>query len=148
MSYTNLIYHVIFSPKNRERVLSPNVQRSIYHLLYRQILRHEGKVYRINGVEDHIHMLFSLPPTRALSEVMKVTKQETSKTISRENIIPNWVGWQDGFGGFTVSYWDKDKVIDYIIKQEEHHKTVTFMDEYRQLLRENGLEDDLPWLKL
>lgn len=147
MSFTNLIYHVIFSPKNREPILHKDIKRDVYVLLYRQILRHGGKVYRINGPEDHIHMLFSLPPMRALSDVMKIIKQKTSKAIVNDKIVQNWMGWQEGYGGFTVSYLEKNKVIQYIIDQEEHHRRVSFLDEYTQLLRENGCGDESPWLK-
>lgn len=96
MSYTQLLYHIVFATKNRMPVIEPQWQRQLYVLLYRQILRHRGKVFRINGMPDHVHMMVSLPAIFSLSEVMKIVKQETSKQIA--DVIPGWWGWQDGYG--------------------------------------------------
>lgn len=140
MSYTQLLYHIVFATKNRMPVIEPQWQRQLYVLLYRQILRHRGKVFRINGMPDHVHMLVSLAPIFSLSEVMKIVKQETSKQIA--DVIPGWWGWQDGYGAFSCSFREKDRIINYIVNQQVHHGRENFNDEYRRLLEENGVPYD------
>lgn len=112
-------------------------------LIYRQIIRLKGKVYRINGMADHVHILAYFPANQALSEIVRVIKQETSKSIG--DFIPHWEGWQEGYGCFTCSFREKDSVIQYIINQQTHHKNESFISEYQRMLIENGFSKDDPY---
>ena len=103
-------------------------------------------LYRINGVEDHIHILSSLHPSVALSELVKDIKVSSSLFIKKQKLFLDFDGWQEGYGGFTYSIKEKDKLIDYVKNQEEHHKSISFRDEYIQLLNDHHDEFDEKYL--
>jgi len=103
-------------------------------------------LYRINGVEDHIHIITHLHPTIALSSLIKDMKIASSIWIKKENIFPDFNGWQDGYGAFTYSINDKDRLIEYVKNQREHHKMKSFKEEYTELLKEHGIEFDEKYL--
>ena len=102
----------------------------------------KSKLYRIGGTENHIHLLVDMHPTFALSDFMKELKEYSSKWLSVNSNFPDFKGWAVSFAGFTYNINDKQKIIDYIINQKEHHKTISFEEEYRNFLIENGIEID------
>jgi len=91
-------------------------------------------------MEDHLHILTSLHPTVALSDLVKDLKVSSSQFIKENQVFPQFNGWQTGYGAFTYSYDAKEHLIEYIKNQEEHHKTMTFLDEYQNFLNEFGIE--------
>jgi len=103
-------------------------------------------VVAINSVEDHIHILFSQHRTKSQSEILKELKQSSSKWLKTKPELPHFT-WQGGYGAFSVSSSQKKNVIDYIAKQQEHHQTVSFKDEFRQFLIKNGVpfDEDYVW---
>jgi REP element-mobilizing transposase RayT len=103
-------------------------------------------LYRINGVEDHIHILTSLHPSVCLSGLVKDIKVSSSKWIKENGVFPHFTHWQDGYGAFTDNDREKKRLIEYIKKQETHHKKVSFVDEYKALLLEAGIEFDDTYL--
>lgn len=143
MSFTKLFYHVIFSPKNRENLIRKDIQRDVYKILFESSKENQAFVHRIGGTSDHVHMLIELPPMVPLSDFMQNTKKSSSHSL--KSLIRHWPGWQEGYGGFTCSYREIDIIKQYIINQEEHHKTISFKDEYRQWLIENGISPDAPY---
>ena len=100
----------------------------------------------INSVEDHIHILFSQHRTKSQSEILKELKQSSSKWLKTKPELPHFT-WQGGYGAFSVSSSQKKNVINYIAKQQEHHQTVSFKDEFRQFLIKNGVpfDEDYVW---
>ena len=104
------------------------------------------RLYRINGVEDHLHILTSIHPTVCPSDLVKDIKIGTSKWIKEGNVFPAFTHWQDGYGAFTVSHGDKDAVMEYIKGQEAHHKKVSFKDELREFLIKHGVKFDEKYL--
>lgn len=103
-------------------------------------------LYRINGIADHIHILSDVHPTICLSDYVKDIKVASSLWMRESGKFPAFEGWQEGYGAFTYSINEKEKIINYIKNQKEHHKTETFHDEYRRLLVENGIEFDGKYL--
>lgn len=103
-------------------------------------------LYRINGVEDHIHILSDLHPTVSLADFVKDIKVSSSIWMKESGKFPAFVGWQEGYGAFTYSIRERDMIINYIRKQKEHHKKETFQDEYKRLLIENDVEFDERYL--
>jgi putative transposase len=99
-------------------------------------------LYRINGVEDHLHLFTSLHSTVCLSDLVKAVKTSTAKWIKEKGVFPAFTNWQDGYGAFTISHGDKDAVIEYIKNQEEHHRQVSFRDEFREMLVKFGVQFD------
>ncbi len=103
-------------------------------------------LYRINGVEDHIHIITHIHPTIAVASIVKDIKTASSTWIKEEKIFPDFDSWQVGYGAFTYSIKEKDRLVKYVKNQEEHHKIVTFKDEYIELLKEHGISFDEKYL--
>lgn len=102
----------------------------------------KGKAYSINGTADHVHLLVSVPPTISLSEAMKFIKANSSRWASEK-----WKGrkpfsWQTGYGAFSVSKSNVSSVIKYIDTQEEHHRKISFQEEFIAFLKRHGIEYD------
>jgi REP element-mobilizing transposase RayT len=95
---------------------------------------------------DHIHIFSDLHPTVCLSDYIKDIKLASSAWIKENRFFPEFPGWQDGYGAFTYTINEKQKVINYIMNQKEHHKKETSFDEYKRLLIENGIEFDEKYL--
>lgn len=103
-------------------------------------------LYRINGVEDHIHIVTHLHPSVSLASLVKDIKVSSSLYIKENKIFEDFKGWQSGYGAFTYSIKERERVINYVKNQEEHHRVKTFKEEYIELLEEHGIEFDEKYL--
>ena len=145
-SFTQIYYHIVFSKKNREPVLKPEMREEMFRYI-RGIIQNKGcHLYRINGVEDHLHILTSLDPKIPLADLVKDLKLATSKWIKESKAFPQFSHWQDGYGAFTHCHKEKDRIVEYIKGQVEHHRKVSFHQELRKLLVEAGVEFDEKYL--
>jgi REP element-mobilizing transposase RayT len=99
-------------------------------------------LYKINGTENHVHILTDLHPSVAVADYMREIKASSSKWIKENGKFPVFTGWSEGYGAFTCSYMDLGSIIDYIRNQREHHASKNFEEEYRSLLRLSGIEPD------
>jgi REP element-mobilizing transposase RayT len=99
-------------------------------------------LYRINGVEDHLHIVTHLHPSVSLASLVKDIKVASSLHIKEQNLFEGFIGWQDGYGAFTYTVKEKDRLIEYVKNQEEHHKKKCFKKEYIALLKENRVQFD------
>ena len=145
-TYTQTIYHIVFATKHRERVLDKPRREDLFRYIWGIVKNHDCHLFRLNGVEDHVHILTSLHPTVALADLVKAVKTGSSKWIKEENVFPQFSHWQDGYGAFTHSIREKNPLIDYIKDQENHHRRVDYLDEYRTLLQDAGIEFDEKYL--
>lgn len=145
MSFCNLLYHIVFATKNREQLIRPEIERRVYGLLYTIMTNKKAHVLRIGGMMDHVHIFVNIPPDISVSEFIKELKRESSIVMKSEKIIPNWNGWQNGYAAFSYSRYDIDKIVTYITNQKEHHRTVSFIDEYKAWLIENGISETEPY---
>ena len=145
-SYRQILYHLTFHTKNSDKVLDGSNNNELYKYIWGILRNNNCKLYRINGVEDHIHIVCDLHPSIALADLMKVVKVSTSIWIKEQKIYPLFSHWAEGYGAFTFSLKEKDSVIKYVINQQEHHKTESFRDEYIRILKENGIEFDDKYL--
>jgi putative transposase len=145
-TYTQTYYHIIFSTKNREPVLKIEKREDLSRFIWGIIKNKHCHLYRINGVADHVHLLTSLHPTVNLAGFVKDIKLASSQWIKDNRVFPNFSYWQDGYGAFTHSHAETDRVVEYIKTQAEHHKKVSFHDELRKLLAEAGVEFDERYL--
>ena len=100
------------------------------------------KVLAINGMLDHVHILVGMRPTQAPSDLMEQLKGSSSKWINEQRFIKTKFAWQDGFGAFSYTKNHVPNVTNYVLNQKEHHKKVSFLDEYRKLLRDSDIEFD------
>jgi REP element-mobilizing transposase RayT len=141
-TFTSLLCHLIFSTKNREPFLDPELRPRLFGYMG-GILREEGATPLIvNGPEDHVHALVATPPTRALSDVMRVLKTNSSRWVHEQWPEKKAFAWQAGYGAFSVSKSNAEEVRRYVENQEEHHKHVSFQDEFRAFLHRHGISFD------
>lgn len=112
----------------------------LYKYIWGIIKNKKCKLYRINGIEDHIHIFSDLHPSISLADYIKDIKVASSIWMKSSGLFPDFEGWQDSYGAFTYSTKEKDNVINYIKNQKEHHKKETFYDEFKRLLTQNGIE--------
>jgi REP element-mobilizing transposase RayT len=145
-TYTQIIYHVVFATKHRECVLAKPRRDDLFRYIWGIVKNHEGHLFRINGVEDHVHILTSLHPTVTLADLVKAIKTGSAKWIKENQAFPQFDLWQEGYGAFTHSIREKDALIEYIKNQEAHHGREDFLDEYRRLLHDAGVEFDEKYL--
>ena len=144
MSYTNLLYHIVFGTKGRLPLITKEGKADFYKYLGGTIRGLGGTAFEINGIEDHVHLLVKIPPTIAVSDFLRDLKSNSSKK-AKELINPKF-GWQRRFGAFTVSESQFDAVRNYIRIQEEHHKKYDFKHEFESLLKAHNIEiDDFVW---
>jgi REP element-mobilizing transposase RayT len=146
-SYTNLLYHLIFSTKNREPWLERSFRGDLFGQVAGVIKEKQGIVLAVNGVEDHVHILAKLRPNRSVSQVLSDVKSRTSGWVHRHVPQLPAFAWQTGYGAFTVSQSQVERVRQYIKDQEAHHRKMPFKDELRALLRTHGfeLDEELLW---
>lgn len=112
----------------------------LFKYIWGIIKKTKGTLFQINGTEDHIHILMDLHPTIALADMIKKIKIDTNKYIKRNQLFPHFTNWQDGYAAFTFSENDKERLVRYVKNQEKHHQRISFIDEYKQLLKENNID--------
>lgn len=140
-TFTQLYCHIVFSTKNREPALSIE-WRDELHAYLAGTCHHLGSIHQtIGGVEDHVHCLVVLPKTMSVADFVKHIKRSATQWIRAEQSVTGF-HWQEGYGAFSVSSSTVEHVKNYIRNQEEHHKTMSFVDEYRSLLEKVGLSYD------
>jgi len=139
-TYTQILYHIVYGTKDHQGTL--DLDRHDDLCRYKAgILRNKNCiVYKVGGHVDHLHILTSLHPSLALADLVKDAKISTSGWIKTEKVFPHFGGWQDGYGAFTCSWKDKDRIANYIANQREHHQRKTFRDEYIEMLEKAGIE--------
>jgi len=133
-SLANVTTHMVFSTKNRSPMLQPDVKKRVLPYLAATLNNHGCPCLAVGGVEDHVHLLFQLGRTIALAQVAEKVKTGSSKAVG-----PG-LTWQSGYGAFAISSGDVEAARHYVLTQEEHHRKVSFQDEYRELLRAAGIE--------
>ena len=141
-THQQLLYHVVFSTKNRQRGLTDGFREEVFAYMAGTAKELEGFALKIGGYYDHAHLLVRIPAKVAVSTFVGQLKANTSKHINETSGLLKKFGWQDGFGAFTVSPSQKDKVATYIEDQMEHHSKESFEDEYLKLLKRHGVEFD------
>lgn len=145
-TYTQILYQIVFSTKYREpSLLKPN-REQLYQYVWGVLKNKSCHLYRIGGIEDHIHIVTHLHPSVSLASLVKDIKLSSSDYIKTQRLFPDFKGWQNGYGGFTYSFKDKDRLIDYVKNQEQHHLAVNYRDELTALLKEHGIEFDERYL--
>jgi putative transposase len=143
-THTSLHYHLVFSTKERVPLINAKWRNDL-HAYLGGIARGLGATpLRVGGVEDHVHLIVGAKPAMSPADLVRDLKRESGKWV-RDIIGPDFA-WQEGYGGFSVSRWDVERVIEYIANQEEHHRRVTFQEEYLAFLGEQGVAFDPRYL--
>jgi putative transposase len=143
-TYTNLWMHVIFSTKDRERLLDAAVKPRLFAYMASIIENQEGQPLLVNGPSDHVHMLFVLPANLSLAELVRKVKANSSRWVHQNcPALGGFVAWQAGYAGFSVSASKVGEVKRYIANQEQHHRHVTFQEEVLAFLKRHGIQYDV-----
>lgn len=145
-TYTQIYIHVVFAVQERACVIQKEWREELFKYIAGILKNHHVKLLAIGGVEDHIHILFALNPKLALSDLIRDVKANSSKLINERRFIRGKFYWQEGFGAFSYSRSQIDKVAKYILNQEEHHNSRSFKDEYVELLSKFAVDYDDKYL--
>jgi putative transposase len=141
-SLSRILVHLIFSTRNRDPYLTPEIRAELHPYLA-VVLRENGcPSLQVGGVEDHVHLLFGLSRTRTVAQAVEKVKTSSSKWMKTRGEATASFHWQAGYGAFSVSQSDADRVVRYIQDQAEHHRKVTFQEEYRQFLHRHQVSYD------
>jgi REP element-mobilizing transposase RayT len=142
MSHTagNLLLHLIFSTKDRQPLITPEIRADLFAYLGGIIREMHGTALIINGTADHVHMLVRIRPSHSAAEIARVVKTNSSRWVHEKYNLR--FAWQTGYGAFSVSESSVAAVSRYIATQEEHHKKLTFQEEYVAFLKKNKIPYD------
>ncbi len=139
---SRLFFHVILTTKGREKVLFQERREDLYREIW-HIHRNLGcRLICVSGSEEHIHILVAYKPTISLDEYVNAVKSGAAAWTAAEAVFPQFAGWYEDYAAFSVSEEDCPMVSDFIKADGERHRTVSFLDEYKQLLTEEGIEFD------
>ena len=139
-SYNQIWIHAIWSTKVRLPLIHKAVEKTIHHYLTDQLRELGCPVRIVNGMPDHIHVLFLLSPQKSIADVIKQIKGSSSHYINANNLIDHKFAWQTGYAAYSVSESVVDKVFQYIKNQKEHHQQNTFQQEYEEFIELHGLK--------
>ena len=146
MSYSNLLYHCVFSTKNRLPLINENLKSDLYSYIGGIVRSHGGALLEIGGMPDHVHLLARFKPTISVSDMLREIKSGSSKWANEEKPGLHKFGWQDGYAAFTVSRSQVEQVRTYIRNQAEHHLGMDYMAELVELLEKHEIEYDERYL--
>jgi REP element-mobilizing transposase RayT len=141
-SFTSCHLHVVFSTKERRRLITLDLQQRLWPYLGGIARENKIKALCVGGVEDHVHILLSLPSTVAISKAVQLLKGNSSKWIHETFPAQHGFAWQEGYGAFSIGISGVDDTIKYIQSQSEHHRTKLFKEEFVAFLKKHGLEYD------
>ena len=145
-SYRQILYHLTFHTQNSEKVLHHSENDELFKYIWGIMKNKNCKLFRINGIEDHIHIVCDLHPSVALADLVKDIKVASWKWIKEKNIYPEFSYWSESYGAFTLSIREKDTIIKYVMNKQEHHKKESFREEFIRFLKENGIAFDEKYL--
>lgn len=145
-SYRQILYHILFATDQRKPTLDERYCSDLYQYICGIAKHRNTRIYQINGVADHIHILCDLHPSISLGNFVKEIKVATNAWMKTSGKFSIFEGWQDGYGAFTYSYKEKSILIRYIKNQKTHHDIESLEEEYRRLLKENGVAYDERYL--
>ena len=147
MSHSCNYQHIVFHTAHSQATIPEGSKRILFAYIFAMCRSHNVALIRINSYLNHVHMLVKLPPTTAVADFVKMVKQNTSVAFKGHAEFPNFCGWNEGYGAFSVSMQNVDMVVNYIKRQEQHHGNVSYKDEYIALLHENHIAVDEYTLK-
>ncbi len=145
-TYSQLYIHCVFAVKYRAAVISTEWEDRLHKYITGIVQNNGHKLLAINSVSDHLHLFFGLHPKQSISDLMRLVKGDSSEFINKEKLTKSKFQWQEGYGGFSNSRSQIDGVVKYVLNQKEHHKKITFRDEYLKLLKNYEIDFDEKYL--
>jgi putative transposase len=146
VSYISSYFHCVFSTKDRRPIIDADLRERLWPFLGGIARQNKMRALEIGGVEDHVHLLLSLPATMPIAKAMQLIKGGSSKWVHETFPEQRLFAWQVKYGAFSVSASQLDTVVRYIQGQEEHHRKQTFKEEFVTLLVKHGIEYDERYL--
>src|SRR5437763_16676447 len=138
-SFVNSLFHCVFSTKERRPIIRPDLQERLWPYMGGIAREHDVKALAIGGVEDHVHLLLSLPSTLAVAKAVQLIKGGSSKWVHDTFPELEHFAWQEGYGAFSIGISQLDVTKAYIGNQKEHHRKKTFQEEFLAFLKKHGL---------
>ena len=145
-TYTSLLYHLVWSTKEWKPIIDDRIETEMHKYLGGTIGELGGSALLVGGMPDHVHVLAVFPARRALSDLMRELKANSSGWVHEKFPALREFAWQTGYGAFTVSQSQKAKVLDYIARQKEHHRVKTFQEEFVAMLERHEIGYDPKYL--
>jgi len=145
-TFTNLLFHIVYSTKYRKPAIRLEWQDDLYGYLGGILRDQKGTLLKIGGVEDHVHLLAKLGPTIAISDVLRKLKANSSKWINERADVTQKFEWQSGYAAFSVSESQMPAVANYIANQAEHHRKKTFEEEFLVILKKHNIDFDIQYV--
>ena len=139
-TFTNLLTHIVFSTKERAPLIDSDLKPKLHAYMGGIVRELKGTPLLINGTADHVHLFVALPPTVSTSDALRVLKTNSSRWVHDTRRKP--FSWQAGYGAFSVSHSNAQAVTRYIAHQEEHHRKISFKEEFVIFLRRHAIEFD------
>ncbi|MGN6394783.1 MAG: IS200/IS605 family transposase [Mucilaginibacter sp.] len=141
-TYTQIHIQCVMAVKYRASLIQPDWKEQLQKYITGIIQNYGHKMLAINNMPDHLHMFFGFRPNQSLADLMRIVKSESTKWINDKQFTPAVFNWQEGYGAFSYSRSHVQKVVEYVMNQEEHHRHKTFMEEYEQFLKQFEIEYD------
>jgi REP element-mobilizing transposase RayT len=139
-TYSQIYLQIVFAVKGRENLIAQSWKDELHKYISGIIKEKEQKPIIVNGMPDHIHAFIGLKPSMRISDLVRDIKNNSSKFINEKGWIKGKFSWQEGYGVFSYSHSHIERVYNYILNQEEHHRKKTFKDEYLELLKKFEIE--------
>lgn len=141
-SYINSLHHVVFSTKERRKQITADLQPRLWSYLGGIARENDMKALAVGGVEDHVHLLLSLPSTIAIAKALQLVKGGSSKWVHDELPTHRDFAWQEGYGAFSIGVSQVDDTLRYIANQAEHHRVKSYEEEFIAFLERHGIDYD------
>jgi putative transposase len=135
-TYTQIHIQCVMAVKYRQSLIQPEWKDQLQKYITGITQNYGHKMLAINNMPDHLHMFFGFRPNQSLSDLMRIVKSESTKWINDKQFTPAVFSWQEGYGAFSYSRSHVNKVTEYVLNQEEHHRHKTFLEEYEQFLKQ------------
>ena len=145
-TYSQVNIQCVFAVKGRANLISPDIRDRVHAYLSATLKNQGAYPLAVGGWLDHVHVFFELPMTISVMDLMRDLKANSSKWINSEKLIKGRFNWQEGYGAFSYSHSQRDKVINYIMRQEQHHRKQTFKEEYLAFLERFKVPHDERYL--
>ncbi len=141
-TYTQMYVQVVFAVQNRVSLIQPTWKDELYKYITGIVQNNKHKLIAINGMPNHIHVFIGYKPHQLLPDLLQDIKGSSSRWINKNSFSQGLFRWQESYGAFSYSYSHIDRVVKYIINQEQHHKKKTFREEYIEFLTKFNIDFD------
>lgn len=141
-SLANVLIHLVYSTKHRQPWLKDEFREDLHAVKGQTLIDLDCQPIKIGSVEDHAHILFAISRNYPIKAIVQALKTESTKWLKRHDQSLQEFHWQAGYGAFSVSTSNRDQVSGYIERQKEHHRQMSYQDEFRQICRKHGIDID------